>query len=256
MTSYKGKEPQAGPTNTSAEFRQEVNLLKDELQIAANVGLDCDDGLGKASFCHLQRADVSIYYFRCQLASLKRDLVVAEDGHGAPQIREIGADFPQGRISGKDGVFRSGDRLQQRCNCVPDDLGNWQRLRLSDGICDGCAEVNDGEDEVLKRQRRFPFGGLHCQLFLFLSLSKWKQDGQKGHSGRYPRADRGPSIPPHYARTTQRPALRNAVEYAHVSGPSRGGPHLAMGYVASNPPTTLATVKPPRNRRTRLREDV
>lgn len=255
MTIFIEEELQTARNNTCMRFMQKLKLPKDQLQITPDVGLDCDDGLGKGSFCQLQGAEVSLYDFRCQLALLKCDLVVAKNGHGAPQICEVRADFPQSCICRKDRVFRSGDCPQQRCHCVPDNLCNWQHLRLCNGVCDGRAKVDDSEDEMLKRQRGFPFGGLQRLLFLFLSLSKWKQDGQESHRGRYPRTDCCPSIPPHYARSTQRPALRNAVENAHVSESSRNGPHLATACVGSNPPTTLATVKPPRELRTRLRED-
>lgn len=65
-----------------------------------------------------------------------------------------------------------------------------------------------------------------------------------------------PRLPPGVTSLSQGPALANSVQYAHSLIIPGIGRHFAMHGDARVQRTTLATVKPPRNRRTRLREDV
>lgn len=67
---------------------------------------------------------------------------------------------------------------------------------------------------------------------------------------------RSPRLPPRMASLSKGPALANAVQYAHSLIPPETGRHFATCTAIAAQPVTLATVKPPRELRTRLREDV
>lgn len=67
---------------------------------------------------------------------------------------------------------------------------------------------------------------------------------------------RSPRLPPRMASLSKCPALANAVQFAHSLIPPETGRHFATCTAIAAQPVTLATVKPPRDLRTRLREDV
>ena len=165
-----------------------------------------------------------------------------------------------------------GERLGRGCkdwNCHRAPLKRLNEDRSQSGIHRWMDRVDCQRraTEIVTQLDQLHGEFFHCsrsnRSFYELSPFHWSNDrivsDASGQPTPKPRKDRRrdcPSLPSRCASLPGPPASAHRIQKFHFLTPQSVGQHSAMPSEPRSGFATLATVKPPRNRRTRLREDV